>query len=91
MILNDKLKNTYDESSFKDRIDMFVRKLSSNSTYTIVKAILGFDLGMIYDDISEYHRKNEKAGYDFYRFRNYGEGYKDLDIHGNFDANYVAK
>lgn len=91
MILNDKLKNTYDESSFKDRIDMFVRKLSSNSTYTIVKAILGFDLGMIYDATSEYHRKSEKAGYDFYRFRNYGEEYKDLDIHGNFDANYVAK
>ena len=91
MILNDELKNIYDESSFKDRIDMFVRKLSSNSTYTIVKAILGFDLGMIYNTTSEYHRKSEKAGYDFYRFRNYGEGYKDSNIHENFDVNYVGK
>lgn len=91
MIRDDKLKNTYDENSFKDRIDMFVRKLSSNSTYTIVKAILGFDLGMIYDNMSEYHRKNEKAGYDFYRFRNYGKKYRDLDIHRNFDTSYVAK
>lgn len=91
MILNDRLKNTYNENSLKDRIDMFVRKLSSNSTYTIVKAILGFDLGMIYNTTSEYHRKSEKAGYDFYRFRNYGEGYKGLNIHENFDANYVGK
>lgn len=91
MILDDKLKNIYNENSFKDRIDMFVRKLSSNSTYTIVKAILGFDLGMIYDATSEYHRKSKKAGYDFYRFRNYGEGYNDLNIHENFDVNYVGK
>lgn len=91
MVINDKLQNTYDENSFKDRIDMFVRKLSSNSTYTIVESILGFNLGLIYDNTSEYHRKTEKAGYEFYRFRNYGENYKNLSINKYFDDIFVAK
>lgn len=91
MVINDKLQNTYDENSFKDRIDMFVRKLSSNSTYTIVESILGFNLGSIYDNSSEYYRKTEKAGYEFYRFRNYGENYKNLSINNYFDDSSVAK
>ena len=91
MVINDKLQNTYDENSFKDRIDMFVRKLSSNSTHTIVESILGFNLGLIYDNTSEYYRKTEKAGYEFYRFRNYGESYKNLSINKNFDNSSVAK
>lgn len=91
MVINDKLQNTYDENSFKDRIDMFVRKLSSNSTYTIVESILGFNLGLIYNNTSEYHRKTEKAGYEFYRFRNYGENYKNLSINKYFDDSSVAK
>ena len=91
MVVNDKLQNTYNENSFKDRIDMFVRKLSSNSTYTIVESISGFNLGSIYDNSSEYYRKTEKAGYEFYRFRNYGENYKNLSINNYFDDSSVAK
>lgn len=91
MVINDKLQNTYDENSFKDRIDMFVRKLSSNSTYTIIESILGFNLGLMRNDSSEYYRKTEKAGYEFYRFRNYGENYKNLSINKNFDDSFVAK
>ncbi|UTV60925.1 hypothetical protein JDFnp1_137 [Fusobacterium phage JD-Fnp1] len=91
MVINDKLQNTYDENSFKDRIDMFVRKLSSNSTYTIVESILGFNLGLMRDYSSEYYRKTEKAGYEFYRFRNYGENYKNLSINNYFDDSSVAK
>lgn len=91
MVINDKLQNTYDENSFKDRIDMFVRKLSSNSTYTIVESILGFNLGLMYDNTSEQYRKTEKAGYEFYRFRNYGENYKNLSINTKFDDSFVAK
>lgn len=91
MVINDKLQNSYDENSFKDRIDMFVRKLSSNSTYTIVESILGFDLGLMYGNTSEHYRKTEKAGYEFYRFRNYGENYKNLNINKYFDDSFVAK
>ena len=91
MVINDKLQNTYDENSFKDRIDMFVRKLSSNSTYTIIESILGFNLGLMYNYTSEYHRKTEKAGYEFYRFRNYEENYKNLSINKHFDDSFVAK
>ena len=52
---------------------------------------MGFNLGLIYDNTSEYHRKTEKAGYEFYRFRNYEENYKNLSINNYFDDSSVAK